>query len=280
MWRMGEAYWHVSASRRWKPAVTVVAPASDRTHRSVGPRSRVGLPGELPGVFAHELAQPLASILRNAEAAQQIGLAATVPAEIREILDDIIADVVRASAVMDRLHSLLTHGEVRRESVDLNQVVREALALMQGDLIRLNVSSAVFAHPDSLVLGDRVQLQQVLLNLIRNACEAMANNPLTQRRLTIATRLEADGETIECSVTDGGQGIRADSLERIFRPRVTTKCNGLGLGLAICRSIIEAHGGCLWAENASGGGAVFRFTARRMLDDLERPPVEHALCNP
>jgi len=218
-------------------------------------------------VFAHELAQPLAAIQKNAEAALLIGLAGRIPAAIREILDDIMADVVRASETMQRLRSLLTHGEVRRESFDLNQVIRDALALLQGELTRLNVSvSAAFAQPDSLVLGDRVQLQQVLLNLIRNACEAMANNAPSQRQLIIATRLEEEGKTIECSVTDSGPGIPAHSLERIFGPRVTTKCTGLGLGLAICRSIVEAHGGRLWAENAGGGGAAFRFTAKRMLD--------------
>jgi two-component system, LuxR family, sensor kinase FixL len=92
----------------------------------------------------------------------------------------------------------------------------------------------------------------------------MSRNPHGERRLIIATRLEDDGENIECSVTDGGHGIPASSLERIFEPRVTTKCNGLGLGLAICRSIIEAHGGRVWAESAGGGGAVFRFTAKRV----------------
>ena len=293
MWRTGEAYWHVSGSRRWQPAVTTESPASagypmarikagmrrsvdvvpsppasrhgpDRQERSLGAPSRVGVLGDLPEVFAHELAQPLSSIRRNAEAALQIGLAATVPAEIREILDDIIADVVRASEMMQRIRSLLTRGEVRRESIDLNQVIRDALALLQSDLLRLRVSaSAVFAQPSSLVLGDGVQLQQVLLNLIRNACEAMSDSPRTQHQLTIATRLGDDGENIECSVTDDGHGIPAHSLERIFRPRVTTKCHGLGLGLAICRSIIEAHGGRMWAENANGGGAVFRFTAKR-----------------
>ena len=92
----------------------------------------------------------------------------------------------------------------------------------------------------------------------------MSRNPQGERRLIIATRLEDDGEKIECSVTDGGHGIPASSLERIFEPRVTTQCNGLGLELAICRSIIEAHGGRVWAESAGGGGAVFRFTAKRV----------------
>ena len=111
-------------------------------------------------------------------------------------------------------------------------------------------------------MGERVPLQQVLLNLIINACEAMSGSSPSQRRLTIATRPVDEGRAIECSVADCGGGIRPGDSERIFQPFVTTKKQGLGLGLAICRSIIEAHGGRLWAENAVDGcGAVFRFTA-------------------
>jgi C4-dicarboxylate-specific signal transduction histidine kinase len=112
------------------------------------------------------------------------------------------------------------------------------------------------------VLADAVQLQQVLLNLIVNACEAMSGSPPSQRRLVIATRLIDEGRSIVCSVADRGCGIQPGQAERIFQPFVTTKKQGLGLGLAICRSIIEAHDGRLWAENASDDcGAVFRFTA-------------------
>jgi C4-dicarboxylate-specific signal transduction histidine kinase len=218
------------------------------------------------GVFAHELAQPLSSILRNAEASLQIALLeTTVPLEIRETLHAIITDAVRAAEMIQRLRSLLTRGEVQCQRVDLNQVVRGVLALQQSDLTRRKVSAAAeLAEQNPLVLGDRIQLQQVLLNLVTNACEAMANKPHGERRLIIATRLEDDGENVECSVTDAGHGIPPSSLERIFEPRVTTKANGLGLGLAICRSIIEAHRGRVWAESASEGGAVFRFTARRV----------------
>jgi len=297
MWRSREAYWQVAWSRRWQIAAAVW-PASqgyrvarlntsrtlDKIRRSTvaaskpatsyGPNryhpialpSGAGSYGELLGVFAHELAQPLSSILRNAEASLQTALReATVPIEIRETLHAIITDAVRAAEMIQRLRSLLTRGEVQCQRVDLNQVVRDVLVLQQSDLIRLKVSvAAELAEQNPLVLGDRIQLQQVLLNLVTNACEAMANNPQGERRLIIATRLEDDGEHVECSVTDRGHGIPASSLEQIFEPRVTTKCNGLGLGLAICRSIIEAHRGRMWAENASGGGAVLRFTAKRV----------------
>ena len=297
MWRSREAYWQGSWSRRWQIAAAVW-PASqgyrvarlntsrtlDKIRRStvaiskpaanqapnryhhIALPSGAGTRGEFLGVFAHELAQPLSSILRNAEASLQIALLeTTVPLEIRETLHAIITDAVRAAEMIQRLRSLLTRGEVQCQRVDLNQVVRDVLALQQSELSLHKVSAAAeLAEQNPFVLGDRIQLQQVLLNLVTNACEAMANQPHRERRLIIATRLEDDGENVECSVTDAGHGIPPSSLERIFEPRVTTKANGLGLGLAICRSIIEAHRGRVWAENASAGGAVFRFTARRV----------------
>ena len=250
-----------------RSAIATPEPAPSRgpeRSRHIALPSRAGFLGEVSGVFAHELAQPLASILRNAEAALQIiPPEVTAPTELRAILHDIITDTARAAEMLRRLRSLLIRGEVQCRRVDLNQVVRDVLASQQSDLRRLSIAAETdFAEQVSCVLGDGIQLQQVLLNLVINACDAMSNSPHSERRLMIATRRGDDGEYIECSVTDGGHGIPAHSLERIFVPRVTSKCNGLGLGLAICRSIIEAHGGRIWAENASGGGAVVRFTAK------------------
>jgi PAS domain S-box-containing protein len=225
---------------------------------------RAAVLGELSGAFAHELAQPLTSILGNAEAALQL-LPPDNPAlrEIQDMLRDIIKDDVRAAEVIQRLRSMLARGEIQRRPVDLNQVVRDVLALARSDLITRNVT--VVTHLDSqatLVLADPVQLQQVLLNLIVNACEAMSGSPPSERRLTITTRPADEGRAIECTVADHGSGIGRGDLERIFEPFVTTKKQGLGLGLAICRSIIEAHGGQLWADNAvEHRGAVFHFTA-------------------
>jgi len=113
-----------------------------------------------------------------------------------------------------------------------------------------------------LVLGDRIQLQQVMLNLIVNACEAMSSIDAAGRRISISAHFESSSCEVMCAVRDHGGGIASDDLERIFQPFVTTKVQGLGMGLAICRSIIEAHGGRLWAENTPGGGATFHFTAR------------------
>jgi PAS domain S-box-containing protein len=225
---------------------------------------RAAVLGELSGAFAHELAQPLTSILGNAEAALEL-LPPDTPrlSDIRDMLRDIIKDDVRAAEVIQRLRSMLTQGEIQRRPVDVNQLVREVLSLARSDLITRNVSVTTQLDPlAGLVLADPVQLQQVLLNLIINACEAMSGSPPSQRRLTIATRPVDEGRAIECSVADCGCGIPCGDTERIFQPFVTTKNQGLGLGLAICRSIVEAHGGRLWAENAADGcGAVLRFTA-------------------
>jgi PAS domain S-box-containing protein len=225
---------------------------------------RAAVLGELSGAFAHELNQPLTSILGNAEAALQLLMrdSADLP-EIRDILRDIIQDDVRAAEVIQRLRSMLARGEIQRQPVDLNQVVREVLELAHSDLITRGVSVVMQLDPSaSQVLADKVQMQQVALNLIGNACEAMSGVAPAGRKLIIATQLAGDGSFIECSFLDQGQGIPSGDLERIFQPFVTTKKHGLGLGLAICRSIVEAHGGRLWAEHGPDGGAVFRFTAR------------------
>ncbi len=225
---------------------------------------RAAVLGELSGAFAHELAQPLTSILGNAEAALQLLVTGSADlAEVRDILRDIIADDVRAAEIIQRLRSLLARGEIQRQPVDLNQVVREVLDLARSDLITRNVSVSMQLDSNApAVLADRVQLQQVVLNLVVNACESMSGAAPTERKLVIATQLAADSSYIECSMSDRGCGIAAGDTERIFQPFVSTKKQGLGLGLAICRSIVEAHGGRLWAEHRADGGAVFRFTAR------------------
>jgi C4-dicarboxylate-specific signal transduction histidine kinase len=218
--------------------------------------------GELSGAFAHELAQPLTSILGNAEAALQLLPQRDDLGEIREILRDIIKDDMRAAEVISRLRSLLTQGEIHREPVDLNQVVQEVLALARSDLVTRNVAVRLQLEPrDALVHADRVQMQQVVLNLIVNACEAMSEVPINERQVCISTR-NIGGAELECAVADRGRGIAEGQGERIFQPFVTSKKQGLGLGLAICRSIVEAHEGRLWAENAPGGGAILRFTTK------------------
>ena len=271
----GSLWYEISIERLHRPEGGAVITRSDITahkqaiaeareqRQQLAHLGRAAVLGELSGAFAHELAQPLTSILGNAEAALALTPDTAALGDIRDMLRDIIRDDVRAAEVIQRLRSMLTQGEIQRRPVDLNQVVRDVLALARSDLITRNVSVITDLQPQAaLVLADAVQLQQVLLNLIVNACEAMSGSPPSQRRLSIATRMIDEGRSIECSVADRGCGIQPGQAERIFQPFVTTKKQGLGLGLAICRSIIEAHEGRLWAENASDDcGAVFRFTA-------------------
>lgn len=233
-------------------------------HEQLAHLGRAAVLGELSGAFAHELSQPLTSILGNAEAALQLLSGTSVDLrEIRSMLGDIVADDVRAADVIQRLRSMLSRGEIERQPVDLNNVIRDVLELARSDLITRHVS--VDMRLDThvpLALGDRVQLQQVVLNLIVNACEAMSGIDVRHRKLFIATRFDRDSCEIMCTVRDRGCGIAGENIERIFQPFVTTKPQGMGMGLAICRSIIEAHGGRLWAENAADGGAAFHFTSR------------------
>lgn len=223
--------------------------------------SRAAVLGQLSGAFAHELKQPLTSILGNAEAALSL-LQKGKPdaAELSEILRDIVQDDERAAQVIQRLRSLLGKGESQHLPVELNEVVRESLELTHSEFITRNVL-ATLELDQSLpaVLADRVQMQQVVLNLLMNACEAMVATPLGRRQVHVSTRFIAHSEAAEITVLDNGPGIAAGDTDRIFQPFVTTKTHGLGLGLAICRSVAEAHHGVLWAENASEGGAIFHI---------------------
>jgi len=225
---------------------------------------RAAVLGELSGAFAHELSQPLTSILGNAEAALQ--LLSKPDADLREIrtmVGDIVADDVRAAEVIQRLRAMLTRGEISREPVDLANVIKDVLDLARIDLSTRHVTVNVAFDPYlPLVLGDRIQLQQVVLNLVVNACEAMATIGAHERRISISAHFDASSCEVMCAIRDRGAGIASEDLDRIFQPFVTTKVQGLGMGLAICRSIIEAHGGRLWAENNADGGATFNFTAR------------------
>ena len=222
--------------------------------------SRVAMLGQLSGSLAHELNQPLTAILSNAQAALRF-LKTDVAdlQEIREILADIVTDDQRAGHVIRRLRALFERGEANREPLDLNELIREILHLLHSDFVSRNISIAADLQPGlPLVDGDRIQLQQLLLNLAVNACEAMADAPAGERRLVFRT--ESDNRQVVVSVIDHGKGIAPDQLERIFEPFVTNKAFGIGLGLAIGRSIVTAHGGRLWATSNSDHGATFSFS--------------------
>jgi C4-dicarboxylate-specific signal transduction histidine kinase len=220
--------------------------------------ARVTTLGELSGSLAHELNQPLTAILSNAQAGQRLlerGDAA--PEAMREILADIVEDDRRAGEVIRRLRSLLQKGEVQRTPVAVNAIVQDVLHLMRSDFINRNVTVVADLAPGMpLVQGDRIQLQQVVLNLLVNACDAIEGLP-DRRRVTVRTRA-ADDAGVEMVVSDEGRGIGSGDLERVFEPFVTTKPHGMGLGLAVCRTIVTAHGGSLSAQhNDDGRGASF-----------------------
>jgi PAS domain S-box-containing protein len=234
-----------------------------RAQQELAHVSRVSTLGALAGSLAHELNQPLGSILINAEAAQRVlndgrsGLE-----EARVILNDIIAEDRRAGEVISRMREMLRKGETQVAPLELNLVIGEVLGLMHGELISRRVKTTTqLAQELPLVLADRVQLQQVFMNLIVNACDAMTGNPAAERQLTITSEL-LDAEHVQAAVTDNGTGFSPAVLERIFEPFSTTKPNGLGLGLPICRSIISAHGGKISVENGQERGATVRLTLR------------------
>ena len=226
--------------------------------------SRVTLLGELSGSIAHELNLPLSAILSNAQAAKRALANGGVDiAELRQILNDIISEDKRASEVIRRLRLWLKKGEVQQRSLCINEVVRDVLKLIRSDLINQNVAAdCKLARNLPTVTGDPVQLQQVLLNLMVNACDAMANGNTPERRLIIRTGIQNrnGSSAVTVSVTDRGSSIPEEKMEQIFEPFFTTKGKGMGLGLSVCRTIVAAHRGKLWATNNPDCGATFHFS--------------------
>jgi two-component system, LuxR family, sensor kinase FixL len=224
--------------------------------------SRVTTLGELSGSLAHELNLPLGAILSNAQAAQRmLANGETDLTELREILNEIVSEDKRAGEVIRRLRLWLQKGEVQQRSLHINKVVRDVLKLIRTDLINQKVIVNIqLARNLRAITGDPVQLQQVLVNLVVNACDAMADCNIAERRLLICTRAKDGGRTVIVSVTDLGGGVPQEKMEQIFEPFFTTKDKGMGLGLSVCRSIITAHHGKLWATNNADGGATFYFT--------------------
>jgi signal transduction histidine kinase len=216
--------------------------------------------GQLTASIAHEIKQPIATASTNAAAALRF-LDRSPPdvAEVREALTCIVNDAHRASDVVDRIGSLIKKAPPRKEVVDLNEAIAEVIALTYSEAVKTGVTVSTRLAPElPRVQGDRVQLQQVMLNLIVNAIQSMSGVEDSNRELHISTSVGPEGVCV--AVRDTGVGLRPESLPRLFEPFYTTKPEGMGMGLSICRSIIEAHGGRLRATNCEPRGALFQFT--------------------
>jgi signal transduction histidine kinase/putative methionine-R-sulfoxide reductase with GAF domain len=232
-----------------------------RSRHELAHFTRVSTIGALAASLAHELNQPLTGILANAQAALRL-LTATSPdlVEIRSILSDIVDDDKRAREVIRRLRGLLRKDEVQFGLLELNALIRDVTKLLGSDAIIRNIAVKLELEADPVfVNGDGVQLQQVVLNLLLNAMDAMAENAGDRRTIIVRTE-NIELETVHVSVQDAGSGLRHGTEQLVFEPFYTTKPSGIGMGLAISKSIIEAHGGVIWATDNASAGATFHFS--------------------
>jgi len=229
--------------------------------------NRFSTAGELTASIAHEINQPLGSILANAETAEAI-LKSSSPdiTELREIVSDILHDDRRATEVIRRMRSLLKKAPFEQKQFDVNEVVQETVRFLSSLAVGRNFKLVSAITPEALpILGDRIQLQQVILNLVVNGIDAMRDTASENRIISIRTsRVE---NFAQLSVSDRGSGIPGDKLKEVFEPFFTSKAEGMGMGLSIARTIIEAHQGLISAKNRDHGGASFRIKLPLRTDD-------------
>jgi PAS domain S-box-containing protein len=236
--------------------------------------NRVGVMGELAASIAHEVNQPLSGVVSNASAGLR-WLARDQPEleEVRAALGSIVRDGKRAGDVIARIRALTRRTTTPRVRLDLNELIREVLILIDDEAKRHSVTiQTQFADELPPVVGDRVQLQQVVLNLVMNAIQAMSSIGARAREMAITTR-SIEPDQVQVTVEDWGVGIDPEKIHKMFEPFYTTKSGGMGMGLSISRSIIQAHGGRLWAAAKDGQGAAFHFTVAKYLDEDSREAV-------
>ena len=234
-----------------------------RLREELAHAERVNAVGQLSGALAHELKQPLTSILADAQSAQMMlkGGKLDVP-ELSDILADICAADQRADAIVERARTFMKRSRSELHPLRVEEVLRDVLAMVRGNAIAQGITVDLSLPPDlPPVRADRVQLSQVLLNLVVNAMEAVCAQGAGERKVRIQAKHDVSGQ-VEIAVVDSGTGIPAEMMPRLFDAFVTTKQAGLGIGLALSRAIVQAHGGELRAENNGAGGATFRFTLR------------------
>jgi PAS domain S-box-containing protein len=237
---------------------------AEEERQALAHANRITTVGQLTASIAHEVNQPIAAAVTNAQAALRwLNMQPSDPEEVRQALDRIVNAGRRASDVISRMRALVRKAPSRKDQLDINETIREVIALTRNELHRNGTSlQTQLADGLPLVPGDRIQLQQVMLNLILNAVEAMSGSDKGSRELLIST--EEDGTNrVRIAVRDWGPGLKPESVDRLFDAFYTTKPGGMGMGLSICRSIIEAHGGRVWAATNLPRGASFQFTLPR-----------------
>ena len=223
--------------------------------------NRITTMGQLTASIAHEVNQPIAAVVTNAQAALRwLNMQPPDPEEVRQALDRVVRNGRRAGDVISRIRALVAKAAPRNDQLDMNELVLDVVALTRSELRSSGTSLQTrLANGLPLILGDRIQLQQVMLNLILNAIEAMSGSRDGSRDLLIRTTRNGPGSVL-VAVQDSGPGLKPETVDRLFDAFYTTKPGGMGMGLSICRSIVEAHGGRVWATANVPPGAVLQFT--------------------